>query len=222
MLQTESAKNAENPRHLKKLWNFALLLAVITVFYNILEGLVSVFFGISDETLTLFGFGLDSFIEVMSGIGVWHMITRIKNNSSSGDDRRDAFERTALRITSISFYILTAGLIITVIYNVFTHHIPQTTFWGIVISSISILTMIILMLAKINVGRKLDSDAIIADAHCTRTCVYLSIILLLASVLYEIFRIGYIDSVGAIGIAYYAFKEGKEAMEKAKGKECCD
>jgi len=55
------------------------------------------------------------------------------------------------------------------------------------------------MSAKIRVGRKLESDAIIADAHCTRTCLYLSVILLLASVLYQILKIGYIDSAGAKG-----------------------
>jgi divalent metal cation (Fe/Co/Zn/Cd) transporter len=76
------------------------------------------------------------------------------------------------------------------------------------------------MTAKIRTGKKLGSDAIVADAHCTRTCLYLSVILLLSSALYQIFRIGYIDSLGAVGIAYYAFQEGREAMEKAKGKEC--
>ncbi len=199
----------------------ALWLAKITVFYNIIEGLVSVFFGYSDETLSLFGFGLDSFIEVMSGIGIWHMIVRFKNRARPEEDR-DAFEKTALRITGISFYILTAGLVLTVVYNIVAGNKPETTFWGIVISSISILTMVVLMLAKLKVGRRLNSDAIIADAHCTRTCLYLSIILLLASVLYAIFRIGYIDSAGAIGIAYYAFREGREAMEKARGKGCCE
>ncbi len=213
--------NPGDDQNLKKLWNMALWLAKITVFYNIIEGLVSVFFGYSDETLSLFGFGLDSFIEVVSGIGVWHMIMRVMKSANPGKDR-DAFEKKALRITGISFYILTAGLVLTVAYNIVTGNKPETTFWGIVISSISILTMTGLMLAKIKVGRELGSDAIIADAHCTRTCLYLSVILLLASVLYAIFKIGYIDSAGAIGIAYYAFREGREAMEKAKGKECCE
>src|SRR4030042_5017365 len=209
-------------QNLNKLWDIALFLAVISVFYNMLEGLVSVSFGLSDETLSLFGFGLDSFIEVMSGIGIWHMIVRIKRDQSNEKARRDAFEKAALRITGISFYILTVGLILTVIYNIITNHKPETTFWGIVISLISIVTMVILMTVKIRVGRQLKSDAIIADAHCTKTCIYLSIILLVASVLYEIFKIGYIDSVGAIGIAFYAYKEGKEAMDKAKGKQCCE
>jgi len=203
----------------KKMINIALLLAVITVFYNILEGLISVYFGVEDETLSLFGFGLDSFVEVMSGIGIWHMIMRIKNNKSRNTDN---FEKTALKVTGISFYILTIGLILTVAYNVYTGHKPKTTFWGVIISSISILTMILLMYFKLNAGKKLKSDAIIADAHCTKTCVYLSIVLLAASVLYEIFKIGYIDSAGALLIAYYALKEGKESIEKSKGKQCDD
>jgi divalent metal cation (Fe/Co/Zn/Cd) transporter len=203
----------------KKLWNIALLLAVITVFYNIFEGLVSIYFGVADETLTLLGFGIDSFVEVMSGIGVWHMITRIKNNNNQN---RDNFEKTALKVTGISFYILTIGLILSVAYNIYKGNKPQTTVWGIIISSVSILTMVFLMRAKLFTGEKLDSDAIIADANCTRTCVYLSIVLLASSILYELFRIGFIDSIGALGIAYYSFKEGKESVDKAKGKECCD
>jgi len=74
-----------------------------------------------------------------------------------------------------------------------------------------------------NTGKKLKSDSLISDANCTKTCIYLSIVLLVASILFEVFKIGYVDSIGAPGIAYYAFKEGKEAFEKASGKsrECC-
>jgi len=107
---------------------------------------------------------------------------------------------------------------VTIIYNFITGHKPQTTFWGIIISLISIATMVTLMLAKLKIGKKLNSDAIIADANCTKTCVYLSVLLLASSVLYEIFKIGFIDSAGALGIAYFAFREGKESMEKSKGK----
>lgn len=184
-----------------------------------MEGLVSIYFGLADETLSLFGFGLDSFVEVMSGIGVWHMITRMRRDKY---ETRDRFERTALRITGIAFYTLTAGLIATVLYNIYTGHRPETTFWGIVISLISITTMIVLMLAKQSLGKKLNSNAIIADANCTKTCVFLSIVLFAASILYALFKIGYVDSLGALGIAYFAYREGKEAMEKSKGKECCD
>lgn len=62
------------------LYKTATLLALITIGYNIAEGAVSVWFGAADETLSLFGFGVDSFVEVISGIGIWHMVRRIRSN----------------------------------------------------------------------------------------------------------------------------------------------
>ncbi len=170
-----------------------------------------------DETLSLFGFGVDSFVEVISGIGIWHLLAGIKKRG----DKRDLFERRALRITGIAFYILTAGLLFTAIYNAYTGSKPETTFWGIVISLISIASMSILMHYKLMAGRALDSKAIIADANCTKTCLHLSIVLLAASLGYQITGLSGFDSAGAIMIAYLSFKEGKEAFEKAAtDKEC--
>lgn len=200
------------------LYKRAFVLAYITIGYNIVESIVSVFFGFEDETLSLFGFGVDSFVEVISGIGIWHMLIRIKNNDNQ---TKDSFEKTALKITGTSFYILTAGLTISAIYNLIVGHKPETTFWGIVISIVSIFTMSLLIYYKLKVGKSLNSDAIIADANCTKTCLYLSIALLIASLGYEITSIGGLDSIGALAIAWFSFKEGNEAFEKVKtGKDC--
>jgi divalent metal cation (Fe/Co/Zn/Cd) transporter len=73
-----------------------------------------------------------------------------------------------------------------------------------------------LMTSKLKVGKALNSDAIIADAHCTKTCFYLSFILLASSGLYELFGLAYFDIFGSLGIAYFALKEGREAFEKSK------
>ncbi len=189
-----------------------MLLSVITILYNIAEGLISIFFGLNDETLALFGFGLDSFVEVISGIGILHMIIRMKRNPIS---ERDRFERTALKITGFSFYLLCAGLILASVLLIINDVKPDTTIVGIVISLISILTMYALLHYKLKVGRALNSDAIIADANCTKTCFYLSFILLASSLSYELFKIGYLDIAGSLGIAYFAFKEGKESIEKS-------
>ena len=201
----------------ESLYRWAYVLAVFTIFYNIIEGLVSIYFGIEDETLALFGFGLDSFVEVISGVGIWHMIRRISKNYDANPDH---FERQALRITGTAFYILSIGLITTAIINIYQGHRPETTFWGIVISLISIVTMWLLIHYKIKVGKKLDSQAIVADAHCTKACLYLSIILLISSGGYELTGIGGLDSLGAIFIAGLSFKEGRESFQKAKGLVC--
>ena len=191
----------------------ALVLSIVTIVYNVVEGIISVIFGLNDQTLALLGFGIDSFVEVISGIGILHLIVRIKNSSA---ESRDKFESTALRITGFGFYILTAGLVAGSIINIIEKNNPSTTIAGIIVSVISIITMYLLMKAKLKVGEKVNSDAIVADAHCTRTCFNLSIILLLSSLLYEISSIGYFDILGSLGIAYYSFMEGKESFEKAE------
>lgn len=208
-------------QHTPKLYRIAFLLALFTISYNSVEGLVSTYLGFEDESLALFGFGADSFIEVISGLGIAHMVFRIQRNP---DISRDPFERTALRITGFSFYFLVVGLVLTGIYNIWTGQQPETTFWGVVISIISILVMWVLVVQKRKVGHKLDSEPIIADASCTMVCVYMSVILLLSSGIYELTSIPYIDSLGALGLSYFAFKEGRECFEKANsGKYCgCD
>ena len=201
----------------ESLYQWAYALAVITIFYNILEGLASIYFGTEDETLALFGFGLDSFVEVISGVGIWHMIKRIRSNHDANPDH---FERQALKITGTAFYILSIGLIATALISIFQGHKPETTFWGIIISLISIVNMWLLIHYKIKVGTRLDSQAIIADANCTKACLYLSIVLLLSSGGYELTGIGGLDSIGAIFIAGLSFKEGRESLQKAKGLSC--
>jgi divalent metal cation (Fe/Co/Zn/Cd) transporter len=201
----------------QRLYKKAFLLSLFTVFYNIIEGIISMILGFEHETLSLFGFGADSFIEVMSGLGIAAMIMRIKKNQNSPKSK---FEITALKITGTAFFLLAFGLVAGIVYNIVNHKKPETTLWGVIISIISIAVMVWLMKAKKNVGKKLDSDAIQADANCTKVCVYMSLVLLLSSLIYELTGFAYADVIGAGGLAYFSITEGKEAFEKAKGKEC--
>lgn len=197
----------------KKLYDFALYLSFFTIIYNIAEGLVSTLVGYSDESLTLFGFGVDSFIETISAIGITAMIIRIANNPNSS---KSPFEITALNITGWSFYLLSAGLFISAILSFISGQQPESTFWGVVISLISIGAMLALIFYKKKTGRELNSKAIIADANCNVVCVYMSLTLLASSFLYEVFSVPYVDAAGAIGLVYFSVKEGKECFEKAQ------
>ncbi|HCE68822.1 MAG: hypothetical protein A2X82_12895 [Geobacteraceae bacterium GWC2_55_20] len=195
----------------------ARYLALFTIFYNIIEGLVSVWAGAADETLSLFGFGVDSFIEVISAVGVWHMLRRI---SANGGETRDEFERRALRITGAAFYLLTAGLTLTAMISLYQRHQPETTLWGIAVSLGSVSFMWYLIRQKTRVGKQLGSNAILADAACSRACLYLSLVLMVSSAGYELTGIGSLDAIGALLIAWLAFREGHESFEKASGLDC--
>jgi divalent metal cation (Fe/Co/Zn/Cd) transporter len=202
-----------------KLYKQAYYLALVTIFYNILEGAVSVFLGYQDDTLTLFGFGVDSFIEVISGLGIAIMIIRIRRNNIIAGK----FEKQALIITGLSFYLLSAGLLAGIIVNIMTRHKPESTFWGVVISLISIAVMLWLILSKLKIGKKLNSAPIIADANCSKVCLYMSLVLLVSSLIYELTGFAYADVAGAGGLIYFSFMEGREAFEKihSENETCC-
>lgn len=195
-------------------WQYAFWLAAFTIGYNLLEGVVSVYLGIQDEALTLFGFGVDSFIEVMSGAGILAMVLRIRRNPLTP---RSRFERTALRVTGSSFYLLAAGLAVSAAYNLLTGHKPETTLPGIVIALISIAVMWALVRGKLRTGHALSCSPILADANCTRVCIYMSVVLLASSLIYQLTGFGFVDSLGAVGLIYYSVSEGRESFEKAAG-----
>lgn len=200
-----------------KLYKRALLLGLFTIFYNIAEGIISMIMGVKDETLSLFGFGADSFIEVISGLGITIMILRIRQNPKSS---RSPFEITALRITGSAFILLSVGLLTGVVLNILNQQKPETTFWGVIISLVSIVTMYWLMASKKVVGKNLHSEPILADANCTKICIYMSVVLLASSLVYELTAFKYADVIGAGGLIYFSVKEGIESFEKAADKTC--
>jgi divalent metal cation (Fe/Co/Zn/Cd) transporter len=197
----------------ENLWKKALHLSIFTIVFNIIEGLVSVFFGFNDDALTLFGFGMDSFIETISAIGVLVMIRRIRQNPGTDKSK---FEVTALKLTGWCFYVLSLLLAAGAVMNLVNGTKPESTVPGVIISLISIAAMLWLIQSKKSIGRKLDSPPIIADANCNLVCVYMSVVLLLSSAAYELFGFGWIDAIGTAGIIYFSVKEGMESFEKAR------
>jgi divalent metal cation (Fe/Co/Zn/Cd) transporter len=198
-------------------WRQALWLAVFTIGYNLAEGLVAVYFGMEDEALTLFGFGIDSFIEAISGAGILAMVLRIRRSRAG---RRWRFERTALRVTGTAFYLLAAGLSVSAVYNLFNAHRPETTLPGFIIATVSIAIMWALVRAKRKAGRALRSPPILADANCTLACIYMSLVLLMSSLLYQLTGFGFADSLGAVGLVYFSIHEGNESFAKARSHAC--
>ena len=204
--------------HEKKWYDLAFILGIFTIAYNLVEGIIATWFGFEDETLALFGFGVDSFIEMISGIGIVYMVMRIRQQPHSN---RSGFEKTALKITGYSFYLLVAGLTASSLLSIYLGRKPVTTFWGVIVSMISIVVMLFLIYGKIKTGKALNSDAILADANCTKVCIYMSCVLLASSAIYEFTGFAYADALGTLGLAWFSYEEGKECFEKAASNKHC-
>src|SRR2546422_6878298 len=148
-------------------------LEYFTIAWNTLEGLVAVIAGAMAGSISLVGFGLDSFIEVISGATLlWRM-------SVDADlSRRERNEKLSLRIVGISFLVLAAYIAFESIADLLEKKAPEHSLAGIILATVSLIVMPLLFRAKMRVGHELGSAAMNADAKQSQFCSYLSAILL--------------------------------------------
>ena len=187
-------------------------LEYFTIVWNSLEGLVAVVAGGFAGSISLVGFGVDSFIEVASGVAVlWRM------SVDADVHRRERNERLALKIVGVCFVVLALYIGYESITDLIHKKIPQSSLAGIILAAISLIVMPLLSRAKRRVGNQLGSAAMKADAKQTEFCTYLSAILLGGLLLNTAFGIWWTDPMAALIMAPIIAKEGYEGLQ---GKAC--
>src|SRR5215472_17025469 len=187
-------------------------LEYFTIAWNVLEGLVAVIAGTMAGSISLVGFGIDSFIEVTSGAALlWRM-------SVDADlERRATNERIALRIVSLCFLALAAYVAYESLGDLIRQKAPQHSIPGIVLACVSLVVMRLLSRAKRKVGSALGIAAMHADARQTDFCVYLSAILLSGLLLNALFGVWWADPAAALIMTPIIANEGLEGL---RGKAC--
>lgn len=204
MTTTERAVLARRGRHLE----------YFTIGWNSLEGLIAVAAGAVAGSISLVGFGVDSFIEVTSGAALlWRM---------AGDDDaclRERREALTLRIVGVCFLVLATYVALEALSNLRSGTHADTSRAGIALAAASLVVMPLLSRAKRRVARGLGSGAMHADARQTEFCTYLSAILLAGLVLNAAFGVWWADSVAALLMTPIIIKEGVAGL---RGDACCD
>ena len=184
-----------------------LLLATITIAWNVLEAVVAVTAGIAARSIALVGFGFDSTIEVGSAfVVVW----QFRGEMRGGYDA--SRERLALRLIAVSFFVLAAYVAVESVRDLFVVDAEAgESIVGIVLAALSLLVMPALAVAKHHTATQLLSPTLRADAAETMLCAWLSAVLLAGLVLNATVGWWWADPLAAIGIAGLAAKEGLEA-----------
>jgi divalent metal cation (Fe/Co/Zn/Cd) transporter len=189
-------------------------LEYFTIAWNAVEGLVAIGAGMIAGSISLVGFGIDSFIEVTSGsVLLWRM------SVDADVSERASNEKRALRFVGICFLLLAAYIAYESVSDLFARRAPGHSVPGIILACASLIVMPLLSRAKRKVGRTLGSAAMHADARQTEFCTYLSAILLLGLLLNSFFDLWWADPVAAIVMVPIIAKEGVEGLQ---GKACDD
>jgi len=191
-------------------------LEYFTVVWNTLEGLVAVLAGIVAGSISLVGFGIDSFIEVTSGsVLLWRM------SVDSDVHRREANEKRALQIVGACFLLLGAYIAYDAISDLWSKRAPEHSVAGILLACASLVVMPLLARAKRKVGRALGSAAMHADAKQTEFCTYLSAIMLAGLLLNAFFGLWWADPLAALIMVPIIAKEGIEGVQGKACNDCC-
>jgi divalent metal cation (Fe/Co/Zn/Cd) transporter len=189
-------------------------LEYFTIVWNLLEGLVALVAGAMAASISLVGFGIDSFVEVTSGTAVlWRMAV------DSDVHRRELNEKRALKAVGICFLALTAYIAYESIVDLWLKRVPEHSIPGIVLACVSLVVMPVLSRAKRSVGSALGSGAMHADAKQTEFCTYLSAILLRRLLLNAFLGLWWADSLAALLMTPIIAKEGFDGL---RGKACRD
>ena len=190
-------------------------LEYFTIAWNTIEGLVAVIAGLMAGSISLLGFGIDSFIEVTSGAAVlWRM------SVDADVHRRERNEKLALRIVGGCFLALAAYVSYESIADLIQRSKPEASLAGIILAAVSLVVMPLLSRAKKRVGNKLASAAMQADARQTEFCTYLSAILLGGLLLNSLFGLWWADPVAGLVMAPIIAKEGYDGVQ-AKACHAC-
>lgn len=189
-------------------------LEYFTLVWNSLEGIVAVVAGAWAGSISLIGFGFDSFIEVTSGAALlWRM------SAEADPQRRERIEKAALKIVGACFLLLAAYVTYEAASDLLSRRAPERSLPGILLACASLIAMPLLSRAKRQVARGLGSAAMHADARQTEFCTYLSAILLAGLLLNAAFGLWWADPVAALVMVPIISKEGRDAL---RGEACCD
>lgn len=196
-----------------KLHKRALLLSYFTVGYNVLEGIVSIVAGLLAGSIALVGFGLDSFVESLSGSV---MIWRFRNHGEMSEEEEERIEKKAVRLVAYTFFILGAYVLYESIKKIYFHEIPGPSLFGIIIAIVSIIVMPVLFYMKYKTGESINSRSLIADSKQTLACIFLSVSLLIGLGLNYIYGLWQADPVVGFIVVAYLVKEGYWTLKEEK------
>lgn len=189
-MSATSTSGSVTPARRRVLGRRARLLALTSVTYNLVEAVVAVSAGAAAGSVALVGFGLDSTVEVASGlIIVWQFSHRLPEER----------EQRALRMLAVSFFALAGYVGVQSVRSLFGAGDPDPSRAGIALAAVSLVVMPFLSWAQRRTGRQLGSRAVVADGTQTLLCTYLSAVLLVGLLLNATLGWSWADPVAGSG-----------------------
>lgn len=192
----------------------AFRLEWLTVGWMVIEAVVGAASGIAAGSVLLLAFGLDSFVELASaGVLIWRLSVELRRGQAFSEKA----ERLASRIGGGLLFALSAYVVVSAGWSLWTCHGAEFSASGFAISVLAIPIMRYLARRKIALAEKLGSRAMRADAMESITCGWLSLVVVVGLIAQVALGTWWVDAVGSLAVVWFLVKEGREAWA---GEEC--
>ena len=210
-----TAERVETDR--ARLLSSASRLEWLTVGWNAVEGIIAVAAALAAGSVALLGFGIDSFVETVSGAVILWRIGAERHATDAA--RIDQVEDIARRGVALSLWLLALYMAADATYALVSGERPSSSAVGVALLVVSLAVMKWLANAKRTVARALHSHAMEADAAQTDFCWKLSAVALIGLVANAILGWWWADPVAALGLAALIATEARRTWKL--GTACC-
>lgn len=200
----------------ENLFRKGLALEYFTVGYNIAEAALAIIFGRMAHSIALVGFGLDSIVESLSGMV---LIWRLQKHGKLSEKEEERIEQRAMRFVALTFFVLGLYVLWQSLRKLIVQETSAPSLPGILIAAVSLVVMPLLTWQKMQVGRQIQSRALVADAKETLACAFLSMALLLGLGGNYLFGFWQADPIAGLVITGFLFREGWENWKESREPE---
>lgn len=213
-----SAENQEAGASRRADLRLGILIEAVTLVWMVAEAAIALAAGFASHSASLESFGLDSVIELIGGgVLLWRL--RAEQRGVDGEALERA-ERRASRVVGWALYALALYIVVNAAFAFLTRARPEESWAGLGLAVAAVIVMPILWQLKLRVARRIGSAALRADAACSVTCAYMPLVLLAGLALTRAFGWWWADALASLGLLYFVIREGREALEEAKGHAC--
>lgn len=214
--RTSAGNRAPDAADQRRWQRIALWLVGATLAYNVLEGVIALWSGVVAGSISLVGFGLDSYIEVAAALALfWRLSHSLRGEDGADAERR---ERLVHRFVGGTFVALALYVTAQAGWTLWSRAAPEESLVGIALAVASLVVMPLVAWGKLRAAGHIGSAALRAEAKETLACSYLSFVLLLGLGLNAALGWWWADPAAALLMVPWLVKEGREGLS---GDGCC-
>ncbi|MET9065085.1 cation transporter [Streptosporangium sandarakinum] len=188
----------------------ARLLSLATLAWLGAESVLGLAAGLGSHSLALIGWGVSSLVEAAASLIVVWRFTGSRTRSADAEVK-------ARRAVAVSFWVLAPYLVLHVAHDLEAGHRAAPSLLGVVVTSVSLVSMPLLGLAKRRLGARLGSAATSGEGTQNLLCAALAAGVLAGLALNEA-GWWWADPAVATLLAAVAVREGRRAW---RGHACC-